>query len=316
MRGYGSVFPCTRPFPSIYKTQMNHRHFLAMLCCLLFVTASVNSANAENWAHWRGPTGNGVAENATPPTEWSDTKNVKWKVAIPGRGSGSPVIWEDQVFVVTAVPKGAGGRRPNLEFKLLCFNRDDGKLRWEQTATIATPHQGTHSTNGYASASPCTDGKQVYAHFGSRGIYCYSMEGKLQWKRDDLGKMETRNSFGEGSSPTLVDGKVLVPWDHEGQSYLFALDQASGRTIWQAKRDEPTNWSTPLVVEHDGKKQVVMNGQTCARAYDLATGEELWRCAGQTDRPAASAVAGDGLVFVGSGFRGSFLAAFRPNGRG
>jgi outer membrane protein assembly factor BamB len=142
------------------------------------------------------------------------------------------------------------------------------------------------------------------------------MDGELKWKRDDFGKMNTRNDFGEGSSPTIEGDMIIVPWDHEGPSYLYALNKATGETIWKAKRDEPSCWATPLVIEHAGKKQIVMNGQTCARGYDLETGKELWRCAGQTDRPVASAVAGDGLVFVGSGFRGSFLGAFRPDGAG
>ncbi|MEZ6130951.1 MAG: PQQ-binding-like beta-propeller repeat protein [Planctomycetaceae bacterium] len=299
---------------------------------------------ADNWTHWRGDHGNGVSETATPPTEWSDTKNVKWKVPIPGQGSGTPVIWEDRVYVVSGVTSadensdtqrsqsgGQGNSRPGgrsrggrggvgslstLQFTVFCFDRQTGKQLWKQVAVEAKPHQETHSTNNFASASPCTDGKHLYAHFGSRGLFCYTMDGELVWKRDDLGKMETRNGFGEGSSPTLAGNTILVPWDHEGPSALFALDKHTGKTLWTAQRDEPTCWATPLVIEHNGRQQVIMNGQTMARAYDLQTGEELWKCGGQTERPVASAVAANGLVYVGSGHRGSFLAAFRPDGRG
>ncbi len=299
------------------------------------------SATADNWAHWRGPTGNGAATNANPPTEWSDTKNVKWKVKVPGNGSGSPVIWEDNIFVVTAVGSGdqsaaaaAPQRRPNqpgrrnrsggrpsaplteLNFKVLCFDRADGNLKWERTATTATPHQATHSTNGFSSASPCTDGEHVYASFGSRGLYCYTMKGDLVWHRDDFEKMQTRNAFGEGSSPTIEGDKLLLPWDHEGQSALYALNKSTGKTIWKQNRDEPTCWATPLVVEHNGQKQVIMNGQNQARSYDLESGKELWRCGGQTQRPVASPVSANGVVFVGSGHRGSFLGAFRLDGSG
>ncbi|TWU31208.1 outer membrane protein assembly factor BamB family protein [Novipirellula artificiosorum] len=341
------------------------RSLLSFAVALAVLTTTVR---ADNWAHWRGPTGNSVSPTAHPPTEWSATKNVKWKVLIPGRGTGSPVIWEDQVFVVSAVrsdgqtePQGAappsgpnaggrggpgggrpgggrpgggrpgggrgfGGGRPGgegggetlpkLQFKIYCFDRQSGALRWEQTAIEATPHQQVHQTNSFASASPCTDGQHVYAHFGSRGLYCYTMTGDLVWKRDDFGKMETRSGFGEGSSPTIAGDKILVPWDHEGESFLYGLDKATGKTIWKTPRDEPTCWATPLVVDVDGKPQVVMNGQTCARAYDLASGQELWRCGGQTARPCSSAVAGGGLVFVGSGFQGNFLGAFRLTGSG
>lgn len=287
-----------------------------LLSSLLVTALFQLSVDAGNWAHWRGPTGNGTAPGSRPPTEWSATKNVKWKVAIPGRGSGSPVIWGNRVFVVSAVPSGGGGRGARLAFKVFCFNRKTGRKLWERTGVEATPHQGTHSTNGYASASPCTDGEHVYASFGSRGLYCYSMDGELKWKRDDFGRMNTRNSFGEGSSPTLAGGKIIVPWDHEGASQIYALDKLTGKTLWKTARDEPTCWATPLVVEHKGRKQVVMNGETSARAYDLETGKELWRCAGQTQRPVASAVSADDLVVVGSGFRGSFMGAFRMDGRG
>ena len=324
------------------------------LLSLTLVLACGRAGFADNWAHWRGDHGNGVATNATPPTEWSSTKNVKWKVRIPGQGSGSPVIWEDRVYVVSGVPasperplaarpstatpvpnqqserqqsrpgggqsRSRGGRDASplqmLKFTVFCFDRATGEQVWSQVAVEARPHEGTHSTNNFAAASPCTDGQHLYASFGSRGLYCYTMDGKLIWQREDFGKMETRNSFGEGSSPTLVDDKIIVPWDHEGQSSIFALDKLTGKTIWSTQRDEPTCWATPLVIENDGAKQVIMNGQTNARSYDLQTGRELWRCGGQTERPVASAVADGGLVFVGSGHKGSFLAAFRPSGRG
>ena len=317
------------------------RTFLHVFACAI-LTAS--TAFGGHWPHWRGDGGNGLSQDATPPIEWSDTTNVKWKVPIPGRGSGSPIVWEDRVFVVTAVDKSndrraqapsslgqsvfaqprrrrrgqpGGGAQPGvLQFRLLCFDRDTGDLHWERTAIEAQPHQGTHNTNGFASASPCTDGEHVYAHFGSRGLYCYTLEGELKWKRDDLGKMETRNSFGEGSSPTLVGDTIIVPWDHQGQSYLFALNKLTGKTIWRTARDEPTCWATPLVVDHNGQQQVITNGQNYARAYDLQSGKEIWRCGGQTERPVASPVAANGIVYIGSGHKGSFLGAFRLDGHG
>ncbi len=324
----------------------------ALACFFLSASSSLSADDLQNWGHWRGHRGNGVSTTASPPTEWGEERNVKWKVAIPGRGSGSPIIWGDRVFVVSAVAddsahtpgsdrgtgapsadSGKGGRSepgkggrddrggspgPLVEtsFRLFCFDRGTGDLKWQQTAVKAVPHEGTHETNGFASASPCTDGERVYAHFGSRGLFCYSMDGELLWSRTDLGKMQTRASFGEGSSPTLAGDKILVPWDHEGPSALHALDKVTGETIWKADRDEPTCWATPLVVASNGKAQVIMNGQNHARAYDLETGEELWRCAGQTERPVASAVSSDGVALIGSGFRGSFLGAFRLDGKG
>jgi outer membrane protein assembly factor BamB len=286
------------------------------LAAVLITLALGRLAVAESWSHWRGPSGNGAADaTAQPPTEFSGSKNVAWKVELPGRGSGSPVVWKDRVFAVSATPASDGTPR-KLAFKTFCFARSDGKPLWEATAVEAIPHEGTHATNGFSSASPCSDGKHVYSHFGSRGLYCYTLDGQLVWKRDDFGPMRTRNGFGEGSSPTLAGQLILVPWDHEGPSFLYALDKRTGKTAWKVPRDEPTCWATPLVVAVGDKRQVVMNGQNYARAYDLETGAELWRCNGQTERPAASAVADGGLIFVASGFRGSFLGAFRPDGRG
>lgn len=293
----------------IQKDRMNKK----TLYLAGFLLLSASLAQADNWPHWRGESGNGVSTTAKPPTQWIAKKNVKWKVAVPGLGSSSPVIWEDRVFVTSAVPTGSGKA---LQFDLFCFDRKTGDVRWQKTAVTATPHQGTHDTNGFASASPCTDGEHVYAHFGSRGLYCYTMDGALKWKRDDFPPMNTRNSFGEGSSPTLEGNKILVPWDHEGKSFLYAINKLTGKDIWKTPRESATCWSTPLVVESGGRKQVVMNGQRVARAYDLETGKELWHCSGQTDRPAASPVAADGMVFVGSGFRGAYLGAMKLDGRG
>lgn len=289
--------------------------FPCLAGALIVLVAS--SVSADDWLHWRGPTGNGVAPSGDPPTEWSPDRNVRWRVAIEGSGSGSPVVAADRVFVITAIPTGrSSGRLPELDFVTLALDRATGKELWRQVAIRATPHQATHSTNGFASASPCSDGTRVYSHFGSRGLYAYTTDGQLVWKRNDFGNMITRNDFGEGSSPTLAGDKILVPWDHEGQSYLYALDKLTGKTLWKTARDEPSCWATPMVIGQGDRAQVVMNGQNNARAYDLKTGKELWRCGGQTQRPVATPVANDEMVFVGSGFRGAFLAAFDSGGTG
>lgn len=281
-----------------------------LIACL----TAVSTGWADDWAHWRGPLGNGVAPSAKPPVEFDAARNVRWKVPLPGRGSSSPVVWGDRVFVTAAVPvDGADGM---LDFRVLCFDRATGAERWTRSAVRAVPHEGTHETNGFASASPCTDGTRVFAHFGSRGLHCFSLDGDPVWQRD-FGRMRIRNGFGEGSSPTLAGDLVLVPWDQEENSRLYALESRSGKVVWEVPRDEPTCWATPLVTrDSTGRRQVVMNGQRAARGYDLVTGEELWRCAGQTERPCASAVAADGVAYVGSGFRGAFLAAFDLAGRG
>jgi hypothetical protein len=316
---------------------------LAIVCALSSIAVVLAEAPppapaaASSWPHWRGPTGNGVSPEGQPPLSWSASKNVAWKTAIQGSGSASPVVWGDRVFVATAVPaaaasgrdkkapgddKGGGRGRDDRappaphRFLLLAVDRASGKIVWERAAIETTPHQGHHQDHGFASASPCTDGERVYAHFGSRGLYCYDFKGELVWKHTEFGAMDTRNSFGEGSSPTLYQNAVIVPWDHEGPSYLAVFDKRSGKRLWKVDRDEPSCWATPLVVEHDGKAQIIVSGENFARGYDFATGEELWRCSGQTGRPVASPVAGHGMAFIGSGFRGAFLGAFRLEHRG
>ena len=297
---------------------IRNRFHVFMLSMLLLTGALVapNGANAneQQWGHWRGPTGNGESLTATPPKEFGPDKNCRWKQPIPGRGSSSPVVWDDQVFITTAIPVSDG--RGTLDFRLLCYDRKTGTKQWDHSCIKAIPHEGTHSTNGYASASPCTNGRYIYAHFGSQGLYCLTMEGEPVWSRD-FGDMHTRNEFGEGSSPTLVDDRIVIPWDHEGPSHLFCLNAETGETLWDIPRDEPTCWATPLIVTlDDGSKQVAMNGQNAARGYDLSSGKELWKCGGQTMRPVASAVSDDGLVLIGSGFRGSFLGCFDLTGSG
>lgn len=290
------------------------RVWIVVLGAIAVMHAARASGADDHWGHWRGPTGNGVAPKATPPTEFSDTKNVRWKITIPGHGASSPVVWGDSVFVTSAVPV-AGNAREH-DFRIICVDRTTGREQWSRTAIRATPHEGTHETNGYASASPCTDGTHVYAHFGSRGTFCFTMDGTPVWQRD-FGDMQTRHEFGEGSSPTLAGDLLIVPWDHEGPSMLIAVDAKTGRTVWETPRDEPTCWATPLITtDSRGRRQVIMNGENAARGYDLATGKELWRCGGQTVRPCASAVAADGVAYIGSGFRGAFIGAFDLTGVG
>jgi outer membrane protein assembly factor BamB len=172
------------------------------------------------------------------------------------------------------------------------------------------PHEGTHPTGTWASNSAVTDGVHVIAFFGSRGLYCYDMDGNLQWQKD-LGDMTIRLGFGEGSSPALHDDKLIVNWDHEGQSFIVALDKATGEEIWKRERDEITSWTTPIIVEHNGRHQVITSATNRVRSYDLGTGELIWEGGGVTMNAIPSPVAANGLVYVTSGFRGNALRAIR-----
>jgi outer membrane protein assembly factor BamB len=304
------------------------RRILLVIPIVLITVATTRETQLEpdaHWPQWRGPMSTGAAPAADPPTRWSEDENVRWKVAIPGRGQSSPVIWGNRIYLLTAVPAertGAGeppasGERPRgvapagpLRFVVMALDRASGKTVWQRTARQEKPHEGTHIDGSWASASALTDGARVFAHFGSRGLYAYSADGELLWQKD-LGDMTTRRGFGEGSSPALWGETLVVNWDHEGDSFIVALDAGSGRELWRRERDEITSWSTPLVVADGGTPQVVVNATGRTRGYDLGTGETIWEAAGMTVNTIPSPVYGDGMVFVTSGFRGNALQAIR-----
>ncbi len=283
---------------------------------------------SDYWPTWRGPSATGVAEKGNPPLTWSETENIKWKVKLPGQGSSSPVIWGDRIFFQTAIEtdkKGSapdakkqgeekrsfhGGKTPTNvhKFDLVCLDRKTGKTLWQKTASESLPHEGHHPTSSFASYSPVTDGKYVWASFGSRGVHCYDVDGNHKWSRD-LGKMKTRNAFGEGASPALAGDALIVLMDQEGDSFVYALDKKTGKTIWKKSRDEHTSWSTPVVVEVEGRLQVIINATNRVRCYDVKTGKLVWQCDGMTANAIPSPVAGFGKVFCTSGFRGSALLA-------
>ncbi len=252
-----------------------------------------------------------------------DTSNIRWKVEIPGRGSSSPVVWGDRVFVQTAIPASAPSGDPSHQprgavrprephrFVLYAIDRQDGRVVWERVAREQAPHEASHQDNGtWSSGSPITDGEHVFAYFESFGLYAYSMDGTPVWQKD-LGDKQMRNEFGEGSSPVLHGNHLVVVWDHLGQSFVVALDKRTGEELWRRERDEIDTWATPLVVEHDGRAQVVTSGMNRLRSYDLETGDVVWESPGVTMNPIPSPVTADGMVFVTSGFRGTNLKAIR-----
>jgi outer membrane protein assembly factor BamB len=286
-----------------------------------------------HWHQWRGPLATGMSPDGDPPLKWDEKTNVRWKTPIRGKGSATPIVWGDRVFILTAFDTGRKAaesdlpkpdprfeKRPELpktyyRFVVLCLDRNTGKVRWEQTAAEQVPHEGHHQSHSYTAGSPTTDGRFLYVSFGSRGLYCYDLDGKRQWQRD-LGKMHTRLGWGEGTSPVVHGDSLIHNWDHEGESFIVALDARTGETRWKADRDEPTSWSTPLVVEHAGRTQVIVPATNRIRSYDLATGDVLWECGGLTVNVIPSAVARDGIVYCMSGYRGAAALALPLDARG
>jgi outer membrane protein assembly factor BamB len=266
------------------------------------------------WAQWRGPHSTGVSKVANPPVEWSETKNVRWKVPIAGRGSGTPVVWGDRVFVTTAIPANGEVRAVagvTNKFVVIALDRKTGKTVWEHVAREEAPHEPGHPENGtFASPSAVTDGVHVIASFESRGLYAYDMAGKPVWQKD-LGDKRMRNTFGEGSTPALHGDTLVTVWDHQGQSFIAALDKRTGEEKWRQNRTEIDTWATPLVVEVGGKAQVITGAMNKITSYDLATGAVVWHTAGLTMNAIPSPVFENGTAILMSGFRGNSLKAIK-----
>ena len=279
-----------------------------------------------NWPSWRGPHHTGVS-TATPPLTWSDTTNVRWKVAIPGRGHSTPVVWGDKIFLTTAIPtteaaaaqapagRGAGGGTAagqEHKFDVLAVDRASGKILWQRTATTAVPHEGYHRIYGsFASNLPATDGQRLYAFFGSRGLFAYDLDGKLLWSFDPKIQLAMHLAFGEGTGVVVDAGRVYLQYDSNNEGAVIAVDAATGKEIWRAPRNHRSSWSTPLVVEHAGKKQLVVSAQTKVTSYDAATGAVLWEVAGLGMNPIPQPVQHGDMVLLMSGYRDPKLMAVK-----
>src|SRR5512134_313419 len=213
-------------------------------------------AKSPGWPWWRGPLGNGVSPDGDPPLRWSERQNVRFKVAIDGDGLATPAVWGDRIYVLSA--RALDGAKGAQRFLVTAYDRRGGSVAWRRVAVERVPHEGHHEESGWATASPVTDGERLYAHFGSAGTFAYTLEGERVW-RVDLGDMTTRLGYGEGSSPALSGDTLVVNWDHEGDSFVVALDARTGAERWRKGRPgELTSWSTPLILKHEGRVQVIV----------------------------------------------------------
>lgn len=287
-----------------------------LLMLAAFPVFSQSPADFEsNWPAWRGPLANGIAPKSNPPVAWSETQNIKWRTAVPGKGFSTPLVWGNMVFITTAIAKegaAASTSKPYI-FKVFALNRADGKTLWETTVTEEEVADNIHPTASHISSSSVTDGKFLYAYFGSRGLYCLDFSGKIIWK-NDFGQMQKRNNFGEGESPALYGNRIVIQWDHEGQSEIFCVDKTTGKELWKKERDEPSSWSTPLIVNYDGKVQVITTASKKVRSYNIENGDIIWECSGLTGNVTPNAVFGDGMLYVMSGYSGFALLAIKMAG--
>jgi outer membrane protein assembly factor BamB len=324
---------------------------LYLFTCACTLAPTLAAAEPSSWPTWRGPSGAGLAPDAKPPTTWSDQQNIRWKSAIPGTGFSTPIIWKDQIFLLTAIetsetrsggaaaeaappspprggdPKGKGGKKgggfggggmkPSKvhDFAVVALDRKTGNILWQKSARREVPHEGRHPTNSFASYSPVTDGERLYASFGSHGLFCYTLQGVLLWEKD-LGDMQTRNGFGEGASPALAGDLIIIPWDQEQGSFVVALDKRTGAEIWRKSRNERSGWSTPLVVQAAGKSQVILPASNRTRSYDALNGDVIWEASGLTTNVIPAPVTGHGMVYVMSGFQGYSIQAIKLSSLG
>jgi outer membrane protein assembly factor BamB len=260
---------------------------------------------AKYWPRWRGPSGQGLGSGNGYPDTWSPTQNVVWKTPVPGSGNSSPIVWGDRIFLTTAYDNG---RR----LSVVAFNRANGQRLWEAFAPEGKAGYGNHYKNGYASATPATDGQRVYASFGARGLLAVDLAGKVVWHHD-LGRMDAYH--GTAGSPLLYKDRLILYQDQFNDSFIAAFDTRTGRELWRTRRDAQVGWGTPIAVRVGDHDEIIVNSQWTVRAYNPETGAELWNCRGTTDEVIPTPVVGYGMVFCSSGRAGPTIA-IRPGGKG
>lgn len=297
------------------------------------------AAPGSNWSAWRGSDGTGISNETNLPTEWSPEKNIRWKAAIPGRGHSSPIVWENKIFLTTDVegevvpgakavphklegqdfvhPDATGANRKHT-FKTLCLDRATGKVLWEQTSYEGTVYDDRHRKGSYAAPTPATDGKFLYVWFGGEGdgLYCYDLNGKLQWKTP-VGKIASVG-MGPGTSPVIADNTIVLQCDEdEGQkSFIVGVDKKTGKEAWRQPRKVQSSWATPMVVKTGAQTEVITSGFEWVVSYDPKTGKELWKIKGPQGNAVPSPLSGHGLAFVYAGFPVKKTLAIKLGGSG
>jgi outer membrane protein assembly factor BamB len=280
------------------------RVFIYLLACSLSAFSLADACRAEaNWPRWRGPHEDGHSSEAHLPVKW-DAKSIAWKVPLPGRGQSTPVIWGERMFLTTALDDGR-------ERRVLCLDRNGGKILWQQTAWTGQPEK-SHIMNGWASPSCVTDGQIVVAFFGIGGLHAYTVDGKPLWSRE-LGSFES--PWGVAACPVIVGDRVIQNCDSDAGAYLIALEKSSGETAWKTTRPDHRGWSTPILVKAGGRQELVLNGHDAVRGYDPENGKELWSCRSFNGRGEPTVTPAGDVLCVVNGLGGDIYAV-RPGGSG
>lgn len=286
------------------------------------VAASTPSKDA-NWPQWRGSEGTGVSAETNLPMEWSGSKNIKWKAPLSGSGNSSPIIWDNRIFLtaeiegevvpgaqaVKHVLEGQDYKHPDAvaadrhhTLKVICLDRDSGKLLWERIAYEGTVFDDRHRKSSHASPTPATDGKYVFAYFGTEGLYCYDFNGKQIWKAMP-GEIATLG-MGTATSPVLFENLVILQCDEDNgeKSFIVAYDKKTGKEAWRVPRKVQVSWTTPLLVRDTQRAQLITSGNEFIISYDPKTGKEWWRTKGHGSNAIATPVTGHGMVIVSAGY--------------
>ena len=306
----------------------------ALALTIFIAGGEKESASAENWPQFRGPTMNSAVENdPNLPDKWGVAENIDWVTDIPGLGWSSPIVWEDRVFLTTVHAEGdferpkrglymPGGRSApppfNHKWYVYCLDLESGKVLWRRLVKESVPEVARHPKNTYASETPTTDGERVYALFGDVGLFCLDFDGNVLWKQE-IRAQRTRADYGAGASPVLHDGKVIIVYDNEEDSFIAAFDSESGEQLWRTEREEVTTWATPFIWKNELRTEIITSGQLRIRSYDL-NGKLLWDMAGRMSHMTIpTPISSHGMLYVNSGCtmeRHRPIYAIRPGASG
>ncbi|HEX4565616.1 MAG TPA: PQQ-binding-like beta-propeller repeat protein [Vicinamibacterales bacterium] len=308
------------------------------MCAVMALAPALSAVEVQNWPSFRGANAGGVADGTPTAVSW-DVKtgeHVLWKTPIPGLSVSSPIVWGDRVFVSTAISSDPNqairtGLYGDVEpvndaskhsWHLIALDKKSGKVVWDRVASEGVPKTKRHPKSSQASPTPVTDGTHVIVSFGSQGLYAYDFTGKLLWNQD-LGVLNAGWFFdpdyewGVGSSPIIYKNMVIVQCDIQRNSFIAAFDTSTGKQLWRTAREEIPSWSTPTIVEANGKTELVTQATTFIRGYDPSNGKELWKLSGNSEITIPTPIAGPGFVVVTNGYRGvQPIFAIKPGGSG
>src|SRR5581483_3805446 len=303
----------------------------------LVAAAAATAAAEGNWPQFHGPAARGLDDSAPAPVHWrvAANENVLWRAEIPGLAHSSPILWSDRLYVTTAVSPTKADLKVGLygdigsandgdvhQWRLLALDKASGKIIWNTLGYEGVPRLKRHPKSSHCSSTPTTDGQRIVAIFGSEGLFCFDMDGKLQWRKD-LGPMASgyyvvpSAQWGFASSPVIHNGKIVVLCDVLENSFLAEFNLADGRELWRTPRHDVPTWGTPALAPRDAGLQILINGWHESASYDFDTGKQLWSMSGGGDIPVPSPVVADGLVYFTSGHgKANPMRAIRLDGQG